>query len=77
MAEEKISKNNKFELITRNLKEVIGGDRLQTLLQERNPRIYWGTATTGRPHIGYFIPMSKLADFLEANCEVLSNIIGI
>ncbi len=33
-------------------------------------QIYWGTATTGKPHIAYFVPMSKIADFLKAGCEV-------
>jgi tyrosyl-tRNA synthetase len=33
-------------------------------------QIYWGTATTGRPHLGYFVPMLKLADFLNAGCDV-------
>ena len=41
------------------------------LLEEgKDIRIYWGTATTGRPHVAYFVPMSKLADFLRAGCEV-------
>jgi tyrosyl-tRNA synthetase len=29
-----------------------------------------GTATTGKPHIGYLVPMSKIADFLKAGCTV-------
>ena len=29
-----------------------------------------GTATTGRPHCGYFVPMIKLAHFLRAGCKV-------
>ena len=33
-------------------------------------QIYWGTSPTGRPHIGYFVPMSKIGDFLIAGCEV-------
>ena len=33
-------------------------------------QIYWGTATTGKPHIAYFVPMSKIADFLRAGCHV-------
>ena len=32
--------------------------------------VYWGTATTGKPHIAYFVAMSKIADFLRADCEV-------
>lgn len=29
-----------------------------------------GTATTGRPHCGYFVPMLKIAEFLAAGCTV-------
>jgi len=32
--------------------------------------VYWGTATTGRPHCGYFVPILKLAHFLHAGCTV-------
>lgn len=60
----------KNELICRNLQEVLGEDKLTAVLKERDLRIYWGTATTGRPHIAYFVPMSKIADFLKAGCEV-------
>jgi len=31
---------------------------------------YTGTATTGRPHCGYFVPMMKIAHFLRAGCKV-------
>lgn len=61
----------KVELITRNLQEVLGAESLIDVLQkERNLKIYWGTATTGRPHIAYFVPMMKIADFLKAGCTV-------
>ncbi|ODM93357.1 Tyrosine--tRNA ligase, cytoplasmic [Orchesella cincta] len=60
----------KKQLITRNLQEVLGEDRLENLLKERDIKIYWGTATTGKPHVAYFVPMSKIADFLRAGCEV-------
>lgn len=29
-----------------------------------------GTATTGRPHCGYFVAMLKIAHFLQAGCKV-------
>lgn len=32
--------------------------------------IGWGTAATGRPHCGYFVPILKLAQFLQASCKV-------
>lgn len=60
----------KKELICRNLQETVGEDRLDAILKERDVKVYWGTATTGKPHIAYFVPMIKLADFLKAGCEV-------
>lgn len=59
----------KKKLIVRNLQEVLGEDKLDAILKERDLRIYWGTATTGRPHIAYFVPISKIADYLKAGCE--------
>lgn len=32
--------------------------------------LYWGTATTGKPHVGYLVPMRKIADFLQAGLNV-------
>lgn len=65
-----LSFDEKYELITRNLQEIVGADRLKAVLKERDLKIYWGTATTGKPHIAYFVPMSKISDFLRAGCEV-------
>ena len=62
--------DEKHQLITRGLQEVLGDERLKTILGERDLNVYWGTAPTGRPHIGYFVPMVKLADFLRAGCHV-------
>ena len=45
-------------------------DRLKEIVTERPLSLYWGTATTGKPHIAYFVPMTKIADFLKAGCEV-------
>ncbi|MFT4311162.1 MAG: tyrosine--tRNA ligase [Candidatus Woesearchaeota archaeon] len=65
-----MDEKQKFELITRNLQEVVGEDDLKQILKTRNLKVYLGTAITGKPHFGYFIPMIKLADFLKAGCEV-------
>lgn len=62
--------DQKMKLITRNLQEVIGMDKMKSTISERNLKVYWGTATTGKPHIAYFVPMTKIADFLNAGCEV-------
>ncbi|XP_030884899.1 tyrosine--tRNA ligase, cytoplasmic [Leptonychotes weddellii] len=50
--------------------EVLGEEKLKEILKERELKVYWGTATTGKPHVAYFVPMSKIADFLKAGCEV-------
>ncbi|EKM51215.1 uncharacterized protein PHACADRAFT_263236 [Phanerochaete carnosa HHB-10118-sp] len=61
----------KYELVTRSLQEVLGGEIIKTVLAEgRTLKCYWGTAPTGRPHIGYFVPLTKIADFLRAGVEV-------
>uniref|UniRef100_A0A0K2TKB4 Tyrosine--tRNA ligase n=1 Tax=Lepeophtheirus salmonis TaxID=72036 RepID=A0A0K2TKB4_LEPSM len=66
----KMTPEEKESLITRNLQEFLGGDRLKEVLKTRDLKIYWGTATTGKPHIAYFVPMTKIADFLRAGCSV-------
>ncbi|KAF8636120.1 hypothetical protein AX17_003775 [Amanita inopinata Kibby_2008] len=61
----------KYELITRRLQEVLGGESIKAILAEgRSPKAYWGTAPTGRPHVGYFVALTKIADFLRAGVEV-------
>ncbi|KAL6943185.1 Tyrosine--tRNA ligase cytoplasmic [Hanseniaspora osmophila] len=61
-----------YELITRNLQEVLNGQIIKDVLEknERPLKLYWGTAPTGRPHCGYFVPMTKIAHFLKAGVEV-------
>ena len=51
----------KKELMKRNLQETLGEDRIDEILKTRDLKIYWGTATTGKPHIAYFVPMSKVS----------------
>ncbi|KAH8547641.1 tyrosyl-tRNA synthetase [Umbelopsis sp. PMI_123] len=65
-----LTPDEKYELITRNLQEVLGEAEIKKVLGERDIKLYWGTAPTGKPHLGYFVPMSKIADFLSAGCEV-------
>jgi tyrosyl-tRNA synthetase len=60
----------KFELITRDLQEVIDEDKLKDILSKRDLKVYLGTAPTGRPHLGYFVWVYKIADMLEAGCHV-------
>ncbi|KAK3724355.1 Tyrosine--tRNA ligase cytoplasmic [Vermiconidia calcicola] len=62
----------KLNLIKNNLQEVLNPEIIDKVINEneRPLRIYWGTATTGKPHCGYFVPMLKIAEFLAAGCEV-------
>ncbi len=56
-----------LELIKRNSEEIVDENELTELLKNKDEiHAYWGTAPTGRVHIGYFIPMSKIADFLDS-----------
>jgi len=64
------STSSPFERITRNLHEVIGRDVLAKIVASRDLKVYWGTAPTGRIHLGYFMAMLKIADLAQAGCEV-------
>lgn len=56
-----------FNLIKRNTQEIITEQELKQLLEEKkHPKGYIGLATTGKIHIGYFIPMIKVSDFLKS-----------
>ena len=72
MAGKELSPHEKLALIKDQLQEVLHEDILENvILKEQRPLvIYWGTATTGRPHCGYFVPMMKIAHFLRAGCRV-------
>ncbi|KAF9192266.1 hypothetical protein BGZ51_005835 [Haplosporangium sp. Z 767] len=65
-----LTPEEKYNIISRNLQEVLGKEQIETILKERDLNIYWGTAPTGKPHLGYFVPMTKIADFLEAGCHI-------
>ena len=65
-----MNSDERYELITRGLQEVIGGHNLRALLDVRDPEIYWRTAPTGKIHIGYLIPMLKIRDCVNAGCNV-------
>ena len=53
------------ELICKNLQEVIGKDVLDKIIEKRPLKIYWGTAPTNKIHLGYFVPILKIADFIH------------
>jgi len=64
--------DEQYALITQNLAEILIDEPLiKGIMRERSVRIYWGTAPTGRIHIGYFIPILKIIDFINAGCTVI------
>lgn len=65
-------KQKKYNLIVNDLQEILGEKYLIKLLNDKEqPVIYWGTACTGIPSLGYLMPMKKIADFVEAGCKVV------
>ncbi len=57
----------KLELVTRNTTEIITPLELRNLLEKKeHPVMYIGTSVTGRPHIGYLVWGTKVADFMKA-----------
>ena len=62
---------DRYNLIVRNLAEVIEDkNEIINILKTRDLNLYWGTAPTGEPHCGYFVPIIKIGDFLKAGCNV-------
>ncbi|KAL2219986.1 tyrosyl-tRNA synthetase [Thermoascus aurantiacus ATCC 26904] len=71
MSESELTWQQKYDLIRENLAEVLNPEIIEDVLKKGEPlRIYWGTAPTGKVHCGYFVPMIKLAQFLQAGCNV-------
>lgn len=65
------SKLTKYELITRNLQEILVEEDLRSLLKKKKEiSVYWGTSPTASASIAYFFPMLKIADFLKADLKV-------
>ena len=63
--------DQKLALVKRNTQEIITEDELKKLLAtKKKPVVYLGTSITGTPHIGYFVWVTKMADFMKAGFEV-------
>ncbi|KAM0345825.1 hypothetical protein ACHAPU_006179 [Fusarium lateritium] len=67
-----MSPEESIALIKANLVEMVHPEIIEdVVLNEKRPlRVYWGTATTGKPHCGYFVPIVKIAELLQAGCHV-------
>jgi len=52
--QQEMSKEDRLALIKVNLKEVLNPEIMDAVLDKgESLKVYWGTATTGRPHCGY------------------------
>lgn len=67
-----MTSEEKFDLITRGLDEVLTPEALKELIASGTPlRHYIGFEVSGIPHIGHtFLAMQKVKDFVEAGVEV-------
>ena len=65
-----LSEDEKYDLITSNIQEVLRPDIIREILSVRPLEIFWGTPTSGRPYAAYFVPAIKIAQFLRAGCKV-------
>lgn len=67
----KMDFTEQLELIKDNLAEIIGETELDEKIKSgKTLKVYWGTSPTGKPHIGYFLPLIKIAQLVKAGCEV-------
>lgn len=63
--------NDKYVLITKDTQNVVGEtDIIKKIISTRQVVVYWGTAPTGKVHIGYFRPLLKIKDLVDAGCIV-------
>ena len=61
----------KIGLIKQGTAEIVTEEELAQLIQDNpHPTAYFGVAVTGKVHIGYFVPLVKIRDFLEAGLKV-------
>lgn len=71
VTDEEVNKklDERTELVTRGLQETLmshSGELKMLLSKVKDPVVYWGTSPTGEPHVGYFVPLLKIADLIDA-----------
>lgn len=60
----------KLKLIKKNTQEIITEEELTKLLKsKKKPHAYVGAAPTGKIHIGYFLPVLKIRDLMDAGFD--------
>jgi tyrosyl-tRNA synthetase len=62
--------DEKLALVRRNTQEIVNEKELKDLLKKKKrPTAYIGFAPTGKIHVGYFVPLKKVADFIKAGFD--------
>jgi tyrosyl-tRNA synthetase len=59
-----------INLIKQGTEEIVTEEELQLLSKKKKPTAYIGFAPTGKLHLGYYIPVMKMKDFMDAGFEV-------
>ncbi|MEM4176308.1 MAG: tyrosine--tRNA ligase [Nitrososphaeria archaeon] len=62
--------NSKVYLAFRNVEEVVTREELENLILSDCGVGYYGTAPTGPFHIGYLVPLGKVADLVKAGVRM-------
>ena len=62
--------DKKIELIKRNAEEIIGEDRLKSVLKKKTPVVYCGYEPSGDIHLGHLVTVMKLRDLESAGFKV-------
>lgn len=70
-----------YDFVSNELFEILGGDQLLNLLEQyvkdgTKIPLYWGTAPTGIPSIGYFEPLRILTKFFKLGCFEITILIA-
>ena len=59
-----------INLIKQGAEEIVTEEELAALSKKKKPTAYIGFAPTGKLHLGYYIPVMKMKDFIDAGFEV-------
>jgi len=66
-----MSFDERFELVKRNVAEIISEEQLKDLLnKKKKPVVYCGYEPSGPLHLGHFVTITKLMDLAEAGFKV-------
>lgn len=69
MAKEK--SDGKFDLVMRNVSEVVTADELKKVLKKKKPVVYCGYEPNGPMHLGHFVTITKLIDMKNSGFKVI------